>query len=354
MTDRISLLRTMQLEVKESRGRSRRSRCCARRDRRKFGRLLEVRETEERRDRSRYCRVDGAYAHLDFFFGLLDVAGVGVLGQILVRPGVAADGHAGGGNQPAEFGMPDRVFADFKERRLETLIGQRLDDRRGVFRPRPVVESQHHFVLAQEIVLLEMLAAECGTAGRVDLDDPRKTQAALALSQAGMPSLAAAHRGCSCDRVPRWAVVGCFRTCAGAGAGRRRQGAPQTAATDGRVAATGAQGRPAFNADGATEPGVWSNLCGGGWCRSSRALRRNRRARFVRLLGCDDTERGKTQGRQRGDHDDQHPHRYSTQKPRQPAANQGAIGQQVNARRAKHAAGCTKELNRGFCSTSAC
>ena len=39
-----------------------------------------------------------------------------------------------------------------------------------VHRPRAVVEGQHHFLVAQEVELLEMLEAEAGAAGGVDLD----------------------------------------------------------------------------------------------------------------------------------------------------------------------------------------
>jgi hypothetical protein len=45
----------------------------------------------------------------------------------------------------------------------------------GVFvGPRAVVEGQHDFFVAQEIVLLEVLGPECRTAGGVDFDDTRQ------------------------------------------------------------------------------------------------------------------------------------------------------------------------------------
>ena len=43
------------------------------------------------------------------------------------------------------------VLADREEHRLGALVGQRLEHRRRIVRPRAVVEGQHHFVVAQEI-----------------------------------------------------------------------------------------------------------------------------------------------------------------------------------------------------------
>ena len=54
----------------------------------------------------------------------------------------------------------------------------------GVLGPRTVVEGQHDFAGAQEIVLLEMLEAEARPAGRVDLDDARKAHAARLVADA--------------------------------------------------------------------------------------------------------------------------------------------------------------------------
>jgi len=60
--------------------------------------------------------------------------------------------------------------ADRKEDRLGALRGQRRQHLRRVARPGPVVEGEHHLAGLQEIVLLEVLEAEAGTAGGVDLD----------------------------------------------------------------------------------------------------------------------------------------------------------------------------------------
>src|SRR4029077_535928 len=52
--------------------------------------MLEVGEAEERRDRSSDRRMHSTDPHFDLLLGLLDVAGVRVFCQILVRPGMAA------------------------------------------------------------------------------------------------------------------------------------------------------------------------------------------------------------------------------------------------------------------------
>ena len=47
------------------------------------------------------------------------------------------------------------MLADLEERRLDAIVLQRLEHHRRVFGPRPVVEGQHDFLVAQEVVLLE-------------------------------------------------------------------------------------------------------------------------------------------------------------------------------------------------------
>ena len=69
------------------------------------------------------------------------------------------------------------MLADLEERCLETIVGECPEHGGRVLGPRAVVEGQHHFAGAQEIVLLEMLEAEARPAGRVDLDDARKAHA---------------------------------------------------------------------------------------------------------------------------------------------------------------------------------
>src|SRR6187551_1107522 len=66
--------------------------------------------------------------------------------------------------------MPAGVLADRKEERLGALVGERLEYRRCVARPRTIVEGQDDFVVAQEVVGFEMLETEPGSPGGVDLN----------------------------------------------------------------------------------------------------------------------------------------------------------------------------------------
>ena len=91
--------------------------------------------------------------------------------KILMRPGMRADGVASGRDLFHDFRMPAGVLADREEHRLGALIGQRFEHGRCMSRPRPVVERQHDFVVTQKVIRLEMLEAEAGAAGGVDLDD---------------------------------------------------------------------------------------------------------------------------------------------------------------------------------------
>ena len=132
-------------------------------------RMLQRREAEERRRRLAAERpFHRAESLLDFILALL-------LGQLLVdeggvRPGVRADGVAGRHHLLEDFGIVGGVLADREEDAGGAFFRQRLQHRRRIHRPRTVVERQHHFLVAQEVELLEMLEAETGTAGRVDLD----------------------------------------------------------------------------------------------------------------------------------------------------------------------------------------
>ena len=89
--------------------------------------------------------------------------------QIVVRPGVRADGVAGRRDLTENFRIVGGVLADREEDRLDAFGGERLEHRRRG-RPRAVVEGQHDLVVAQEVELLEMLEAEARAAGGVDLD----------------------------------------------------------------------------------------------------------------------------------------------------------------------------------------
>ena len=97
--------------------------------------------------------------------------------QIGVRPGMRADGMTCGGNLLENFGIIGRVLADRKENAGRAFLCQRLQDRGRVDRPRTIIEGQHHFMVAQEIELLEMLETETRSARGVDLNgaaDPKR------------------------------------------------------------------------------------------------------------------------------------------------------------------------------------
>ena len=134
--------------------------------------VLQVREAEERRDRrAGSSHMHCAVAHLDLLLGLLENRRIGVPREVLVRPGVSADSHPGLNHLFGDFGMPHCVLADVKERGFQTLIGQRLEHRRRALPPGAIVEGQDDLLVAQEVVPLEVLEAESGAAGGVDLDD---------------------------------------------------------------------------------------------------------------------------------------------------------------------------------------
>ena len=129
--------------------------------------VLQPGEAEERRGCGADRHLDRAKTLLDLFLDLR-------FGQLLavemrVRPGVGADGVAGGGNLLEDFRMIGRVLADREEHRLGAFLGQRLQHRRRG-RPRAVVEGQHDFLLGQEVELLVLLEAEARSARGVDDD----------------------------------------------------------------------------------------------------------------------------------------------------------------------------------------
>ena len=84
---------------------------------------------------------------------------------------MGADSHPGLDHLFGDFGMPHCVLADLKKRGFQTLIGESLEHRRRALRPGAIVKGQDDLLVAQEVVLLEVLEAESGAAGGVDLDD---------------------------------------------------------------------------------------------------------------------------------------------------------------------------------------
>jgi hypothetical protein len=112
-----------------------------------------------------------------------------------MRPGMATDRHAGGNHLLGDLRAPSGVLADLEEGRLQAFVGKLLEHGGRVARPRAVVEGQDDFLVAQEVVLLEMLEAEAGTAGRIDLDNAGLTPPGW--SRAGMAAAAGAGFACA-------------------------------------------------------------------------------------------------------------------------------------------------------------
>jgi len=110
-------------------------------------RMLERREAEEGGDRLGAERdAHRGDALFDFSLGFVRRHPR----QVLVRPGVRADGVTGGG--PTCFmisGCQPACLPIGKNIALGALFGQRLEYRRGVYRPRAIVEREDHFVVAQ-------------------------------------------------------------------------------------------------------------------------------------------------------------------------------------------------------------
>src|SRR3989442_12162745 len=118
--------------------------------------------------RSATRQVHGTDAYLDLVVGLVlyglafpfDIAPTLVFRQILVTPGVRADGVPGCGYLLEDAGLVGRMQADWEKDRLGAVRRERGKHRRGVLRPRAVVEGEHHLAFAQEILALEGLASE--------------------------------------------------------------------------------------------------------------------------------------------------------------------------------------------------
>ena len=185
-------------------------------------RLLEVREAEERRDRRRSGHVHGADAHFDLGLGLLDILGVGIFRQVLVRPGVAADVLPAATTSLVISGCQVACSPISKNVALRQLSASALSTAGVLLGPRAVVEGQHHFVVAQEIVLLEVLEAEGRAARRVDFDDARQAHSAGLVACGNAVGRGGCTRGCGRDSGSRGRVLGDARRADG-GRGRDRR-----------------------------------------------------------------------------------------------------------------------------------
>ena len=75
-----------------------------------------------------------------------------------------------------DFGMPPGMFSDREKERLGALIGERLQHGRRVPRPWAVIEREHDFLVAQEVVGLEVLEPETRAARGVDFNHARDAE----------------------------------------------------------------------------------------------------------------------------------------------------------------------------------
>ena len=154
-------------------------------------------ESEERRGLRAERHVDRADAFLDFFLGLLraDI----LAPEIGMAPGMGADRVTARGDLLQNFRVIGRVLADDEECRLHALLGQCRQNLRRC-RPRAVVEGEQNLLVTQEVVLLEMLEAETGTAGGVDLNsagDPERVRVlALGAGSRSLRESGAARQRC--------------------------------------------------------------------------------------------------------------------------------------------------------------
>ena len=110
-----------------------------------------------------------------------------------------------------DAGLVGGVLADREEDRARAMRGERVDDRHRALRPRTVVEGQHDFAGLEEVMLPEMLEAETGPAGGVDLDRAR---------DADRIRIAGAGR---CGRRAGRRCGGCVRCCRRQGLRKRRR-----------------------------------------------------------------------------------------------------------------------------------
>src|SRR5450759_44728 len=68
------------------------------------------------------------------------------------------------------------MLADWKENTARAFVRQGLQHRGCVDRPRAIIEGQHHFLVAQEIELLEVLETEPRSARGIDFHHATDTE----------------------------------------------------------------------------------------------------------------------------------------------------------------------------------
>src|SRR5215216_5526419 len=93
-----------------------------------------------------------------------------------MRPGVGPDGMPLLRHLLENLWVPERMVADREEGRLGALRRECTQYGRRIHRPGAIVKGEHDLVCLQEIVHLEVLKSESGTAGSVDLHRARKAQ----------------------------------------------------------------------------------------------------------------------------------------------------------------------------------
>ena len=93
-----------------------------------------------------------------------------------------ADGVAGGRHLLEDFGLLDRMLADREEDRLGAVRGERGQHRRRIHRPRAVVEGEHDFAGAQEVMALKCSKPKPGPPV-VSISTTRLTPIAFGLAQ---------------------------------------------------------------------------------------------------------------------------------------------------------------------------
>ena len=173
-----------------------------------------------------------------------------------MRPGVRADGVAGRGDLPEDFRIIGRVLADREERRLDALVGQRLEHAPAWSATGRRRRSARPPCRAGSRCCLKCSKPKPGTAGGVDLDRARDAERV---------GIVAFGRGCrtvgpgggkrgslgrGLDGAAGWAQA--------CGAGRGGVGAPGRAAVACGAGAGAELGR--WDAAGA---GIEAGACGG-------------------------------------------------------------------------------------------
>src|SRR5215207_6003957 len=115
--------------------------------------------------------LNGANSFFNFRLGVVLI----LLREILMRPCVRANAVAGLRNATQYFRIISGVLADSEEGCSHALIRQRLQHGAGGW-PRAVVERQDDLLIAQEVMLLEVLETETRAASGINLNGSGDTE----------------------------------------------------------------------------------------------------------------------------------------------------------------------------------